>query len=204
MSTKPIQIGESKNLIYASDNTIDNPHQNNWCTYLENGMFRAIHSVGKIPTHWMHAWKNSTTPQKIMHTVIAIYCTAATAYIIYLESQNRQTSMGHLHESNNASLLLDQVQGSSKNYGYFLNLELEKCQKKFYESGAEKTSVSGVISMQVCYPLINKVCETSADVMEILFKLKKIPKRLQGKISNIMEDLEDIEVEFSCKKGLGF
>ncbi len=206
MSTKPIQVGEPKSQIYIDDNTIGNSNQKNWCTYFGNGTFRAIRSVGKIPTSLMHIWKNSTTSQKMMHTAIAIYCTAVTAYIIYLESQTGQTSINDLHEVKNASLLLDQPsleEESSKNYGYFLNLALERCEKKFHESGAEKTSLSGTISMQICYPLINKVCKTSADIMEIMFKLKKIPKRLQetiGNIGEVMEVLEDIQKEFSCKK----
>lgn len=209
---------ESKDQIYVQKDTVGNSNQNNWCTYFRNGMFRAIRSVGKIPTDLMDAWRNSTTPQKVMHTVIAVYCTAATVYIIYLESQNRQTPVDNLNESNNTFLLLNQpsflsdqpsleeIQALPRNYSYFLNLEAEKCHKQFYESGAEKTSLSGTISMQVCYTLIDKICKTGTDMMEIMFKLKKIPKSLQQKISSVgevIEDLEYIQKEFSCKK-VGF
>lgn len=208
MSTKPIQAGEPKSQIYIDDNTIGDSNQKNWCTYFGNGTFRAIRNVGKIPTSLMHIWKNSTTSQKMMHTAITIYCIAVTAYIIYLESQTGQTSINDLHEIKNASLLLNQpsleeAQEPSGNYGHFLNLAFKKCEKEFQESGAEETSLSGVISMQICYPLINKICKTSADMMEIMFKLKEIPKGLQekiGSIGEVMQALEDIQKEFSCKK----
>ncbi|MGL4540647.1 MAG: hypothetical protein ACRCU0_06725 [Candidatus Rhabdochlamydia sp.] len=204
----PIQIEQPKDQIHIRNNTVGHSNQNNWYTYFGNGMFRAIRSVGKIPTNLMQVWKNSTMPQKAMHIAIAVYCTATTAYIIYLESQNEQTSIDNLHETNNASLLLVQpslekaIQGPSKNYNFFLNLEAEKCREQFYESGTEKTSLSRRISMHVCNDLIDKVCKTSGDMIQIMLRLKAIPESLQQKISSVrevIEDLEYIQNKFSCE-----
>lgn len=201
---------ESKDQIYVQKDTVGNSNQNNWCTYFRNGMFRAIRSVGKIPTDLMDAWRNSTTPQKVMHTVIAVYCTAATVYIIYLESQTGQTSIHDLHEIKKVSSLLNQpsLEESSENYGHALNSAFKKCEKEFEESGAEETSLSGVISMQICYPLINRVCEASEDILQIISKLKKIPKALRknlqlNDINRVNNHLKYIQNKFFCKdKGI--
>ncbi len=52
---------------------------NNWCA---REILRAIHITTKISSRLINSWKNGTTSQKVMGTVIAVYCTAATAYIL--------------------------------------------------------------------------------------------------------------------------
>lgn len=56
---------------------------NNWYT---KGVLRAMHSISKIPSHLINAWKGSTTFQKVLGTTTAIYCTAATVYTVLYRS----------------------------------------------------------------------------------------------------------------------
>ncbi|MEK7339497.1 MAG: hypothetical protein WBD50_02485 [Candidatus Rhabdochlamydia sp.] len=81
MSSVTINNGDSvKPLILES-----NPSPtNNWCT---KGVLRAMHSVAKIPSRLVNAWRDSTILQKVFGATTTIYCTAATVYIIYLQAQ---------------------------------------------------------------------------------------------------------------------
>lgn len=188
----------------------DNPlksDENKSCTCFRNAM-RVIRSVCQFPSNVINAWGNNTTLQKVMGTAAVIYCTAATVYIIYLESQNTQTPIGCLSEIKNTSLLLgpsslEEAQESSENYGHVLYSVFKKCEEQFEKSGAEKTSLSGSISMQICYPIINRVCKASEDILQIMSKLNKTAKATRehptlNDINRVNNHLQYIKGKFSC------
>ena len=69
--------------------TNSNSNQSNsLCTYVSNGVLRTFNSIHKIPANLISAWKNGTISQRCMVVAGVIYSTAATVYIIYLESKN--------------------------------------------------------------------------------------------------------------------
>ncbi len=175
------------------------------CTAISNGMSRTAHSISKAPTNLINAWKNSTTSQKVMQAATAIYCVAATVYIIYLESQSAPVLIDCLAELKDNDTLLDQLlleeeQKLSKNYSTHLSVGLEKCEKKYHESGAHKSALSEVIGMQICYPLLNRVCKASKDMLEIMSKLKTELQRELINITEKEEDLKFMQSSFLCKK----
>ncbi|MGL4540646.1 MAG: hypothetical protein ACRCU0_06720 [Candidatus Rhabdochlamydia sp.] len=211
MSINITQIEKSEIPISIDFNTVKN-RQNNWCACFGRNM-RTIRSGCQFPSNLINFWKNNTTLQKVMETAVVIYCMATTIYIIYLESQNAETPVNCLSEISNASLLLNQpllgeIQESSENYGHVLNSVFKKCEKEFEESGAEETSLSGMISMQICYPLINRVCKASEDILQIMSKLKKIQNALRenltlNDINRVNNHLQNIQSKFFCKdKGI--
>lgn len=205
------RIEKSEMPIYVDDNTLKSD-QNKWCTCFGSAM-RVIRSVYQFPSNLINAWGNNITLQKVTGTAAVIYCTAATVYIMYLESQNTQTPIGCLSEIKNSSLLLgpsslEEAQESSENYGHVLYSVFKKCEEKFEKSGAEKTSLSGSISMQICYPIINRMCEASEDILQIMSKLKKTSKAVRkhptlNDINRVNSHLQYIQSKFSCKdKGI--
>lgn len=190
-------------------------------TCVSNGMLRTFNSIRAIPANLINAWKKGTISQRCMVAVGVIYSTAATVYIIYLESRNNidtpidcffevknnssfldsYTPIDCFFEIKNNSSLLDQVlledPGElSKNYSSPLMAAiLKRCEDRFHESGAHESSTSGVIGMHVCYPLIDRICNASASMLKIMSKLERRPEGLQ-------ENIEHIRRNFFCEKSL--
>ncbi|MEK7339498.1 MAG: hypothetical protein WBD50_02490 [Candidatus Rhabdochlamydia sp.] len=193
----------SINLSMDSTNSNSNS-RDGLCTYVSNGVLRTFNSIHRIPANLMNAWMNSTTFQKVMGTAITVYCTAATVYIIYLESRDIHSPMDCLVEfkDNNTFLdrfILEEGQKLSKNYGAHLAIALEKCEEEYHQSGAHETDLSEALGMQLCYPLINKVCKVSKDLLQIMPKLSLL-ENLQINITENSNELEFIQNSFSCKK----
>ncbi|PWU13875.1 MAG: hypothetical protein C5B45_05230 [Chlamydiae bacterium] len=191
-----------------SNATNNGSNQNNGlCATISSGVLRTVHSINTISTSLINAWNDSTISQKVIRTATAIYCVAATVYIIYLESQSIPTSIDCLVELKGNDTLLDQLlleeeQRLSKNYSAHLSIGLEKCEKKYHESEAHKSSLSEAIGMQICYPLINRVCKASKEMLEIISKLKTSGEA-QRELINITKKEEDIKFmqrSFLCKK----
>lgn len=192
----------SINLSMISANSNSNPRD--VYTYVSNGILRTFDSIHKIPANLINAWKDSTTFQKVLGITAAAYCTAATVYIIYLESQDIYTSANCLTElkDNNTFLdrfLLEEEQKLSKNYGTHLAVALEKCEEKYHQSSPDETRLSEALGMQLCYPLINKVCKISRDLLQIMPKLSLL-QELQINITEKSNELKFIQDKFSCKK----
>jgi hypothetical protein len=167
-------------------------------------MLRTFDSIRAIPANLINAWKKGTIAQRCMVTAGIIYSTAATVYIIYLESRNNMdTPIDCFFEIKNNSSLLDQVlledPGElSKNYSSPLMAAiLKRCEDRFHESGAHESSTNGVIGMHVCYPLIDRICNASASMLKIMSKLERRPEELQ-------ENIEHIRRNFFCEKSLRF
>jgi predicted DNA-binding protein YlxM (UPF0122 family) len=186
---------------------------NNWCA---KGVLRAIHNVTKVPSHLINAWKNITALQKVLGATTAIYCTAATVYIIYLHVQENR-GCNCLEEIKKDASLLNQffTQKNHEQNGSLQSLfvsidqlltKKDKCEEDFYDSGAHESSKSGTISVHVCYHLIDRVCnfmDASEEMLTITANfLQKIPGKLRKNVTDIIkrmdEDLYDIYSEFDC------
>ncbi len=205
----------------STNGTNSNSNQNSgFCAYVSNGVLRTFNSIHKIPANLMSAWKNGTISQRCMVAAGVIYSTAATVYIIYLESRNTytpidcpfeiknnfsflasNTPIDCLFEIKNNSLLLDQILledpgDLSRNYSSPLMAAiLKRCENRFHESGAHESSINGIIGMHVCYPLIDRVCNASGSILKMMSKLEKIPEGFQ-------ENVEHIRRNFFCEKSL--
>ncbi|MDQ5956799.1 MAG: hypothetical protein ACH349_05190 [Candidatus Rhabdochlamydia sp.] len=190
--------------------TNSNSNQSNsLCTYISNGVLSTFNSIHKIPTNLISAWKNGTISQRCMVAAGIIYSTAATVYIIYLESSNTHipvnwnthTPIDCVFEIKNNNSLLDQIlledpEDLSRNYSSPLMVAiLKRCENRFHKSGADESSINGVIGMHVCYPLIDRVCKASESMLKMMSKLERIPDELQ-------ENVEHIRRNFFCERSL--
>jgi len=186
---------------------------NNWYT---KGVLRAMHSISKIPSHLINAWKGSTTFQKVLGTTTAIYCTAATVYIVYLKAQEN-IGCNCLEELTRDSSLLNQFfeQRNHEHNGSLQELfssidqlltKKNECEEAFYDSDAYESSQSGTISIHICYDLMGRVCnfiDTSEEMLTITTEfLQKIPGKLRNNVTDIMKRMNDdlyyIHSEFDC------
>lgn len=191
----------SINLSMNGTNSTSN-QSSSLCACVSNGMLRTFDSIRAIPANLMNAWKKATISQRCMVAAGVIYSTAATVYIIYLESRNNMDiPIDCFFDIKNNSLLLDQIlledPGElSKNYSSpWMAAILKRCEDRFHESGAHESSTSGVIGMHVCYPLIDRICNASASMLKIMSKLERRPEGLQ-------ENIEHIRRNFFCEKSL--
>lgn len=205
MGIKPLPNINGQNKLRFMDSASD---QRSSHAPISRGVLGAVHSVGRIPTYLMNAWKSSTTTQKIIGISSVIYCTAATAYIIYLETQKMHNLDCPVEISDDLVFVEKLVEKGTqpilRNYNVHLSANLEQCEKEFYESGADKSNPNGVIGMQVCYPLINRMCEARESILRFMSELEKKPGKFQrdlASISNrVIEDLEYMRQNFFCKR----
>ena len=206
MGVKPLQnSNENKTIVsMCSDSDQAISDQSSQCKSISEGVLGVVHSIRKIPTYLMNAWKNSTTTQKVMGISSVVYCTAATAYIIYLETQTNHALDCSLEDHGNSLFAEEFVEKGTqpilRNYSAHLSANLERCEKEFRESGAHESNPNEIIGMQVCYPLINKMCEIRESILRIM---SKIPGKLNRDLANtteVIEDLEYIRHNFFCEK----